>query len=73
MRLVERLELGIDDAQGDGAEEANETDGAGGYLEHPVEFERAEPPQKDHSEGEQEEEGAGESDGVDDDQSGEGT
>ena len=73
MRLIKRLELGIDDAQDNGADEANERDGAGGYLEHPVESERAEPPEKDHSEGEQEEEGASESNGMDDDQSGKGT
>lgn len=51
MRLVERRVFGIQDAQANCADQADETDRAGGYLEHPVELERAEPPQEDHPEG----------------------
>lgn len=67
MRLVKRREFGIDDAHGDSADQAKETDRAGGYLEHPMELEQAEPPEKHHPNRKQEKEGAGETNGMDDD------
>lgn len=73
MRLVEGREIGIDHAQGNSADQASETDRAGGYLQYPMELERSEPSEKNHPEGEQEKEGTCETNGMNDDQSGEGT
>ena len=66
MCVVESGIFGIDSAQGNRADQTKETYRAGGYLENPMELEGAEPPEKHHPKGEQEKEGAGETNGMDD-------
>lgn len=72
MCVVESVKFGIDNAHGNSTDQAKETYRASGYLENPMELERAEPPEKDHPKGEQEKKGAGETNCMDDDQSGKG-
>ena len=72
MRCREGVVFDVHDAECDGDGEADNTDRGGAELEYPVEPEGVEESEQANAEGEEDDKGAAEADGVDDDERGDG-